>query len=557
MHQKKSVMMTCIIILGVLATACSASTVVPSSPTAAPSTAASPQPPAPTPTDQPTGKSPKYGGILTVSTIADPVSLDILQETAHTTQNVVQCAYNGVIQFDPSDPEEAIRDLARSWEISPEGQSYTFHLQKDVKFHDGNSFSSEDVRFSFERQIDPPKGVLAPRRADLAAISKVEAPDRDTVKFILKYPSPSFLSVMSSGWMAVYSKAFVEKKGSMKNDVMGTGPYKLKAYSFGGSVEYVKNPDYFIKGRPYIDDITFYIIKDAATRLAAFRTGRVKLTGPGESGLTPSDVDTLARTMPQAVIMSYPALSRANLAFNTLQAPWTDVRVRRAADIAIDRQKAIEVLGNGYGEVGSNMPGKWGIPKEDLLRMPGYRQPKDADLEEAKRLLAEAGYPNGFTVKTLVVAQRRFQDLSVFMADQLSKIGIKLELDIREMAVRTQMLNQGAFNNSAMTSSLAFPDPENVARYWSRPRGDNWGQNQQRYSDEKIWELLEKQSRALDPAERLKIVRELDLKLMESSARPGVFWSHDRIGMWPDVKDRGKVIGMYSFQKYQDIWLAN
>ncbi|MBI2908236.1 MAG: hypothetical protein HYX92_11365 [Chloroflexi bacterium] len=518
---------------------------------------APPSPPAgPSATPKPSADQPRYGGTLAISAQQDPVSLDMHQESTYLVENVIQCAYNGVTQFDPRNPEEVIGDLAKSWEVSRDGLTYTFQLHNNVKFHDGSPLTSQDVQFSFERMTNPPRGIRSSRRPSLEAIEKVEAPSKDTVTFKLRYPASFFLSTISTGWIAVYSRAFVERKGDMKNDVLGTGPFKLKAYAQGTSLEYVKNADYFVSGRPYLDGITFYIVKDAGTRLAAFRTGQIKLTGPGASGLTPTDAETVRKTMPQAVLLSYPAFSRTEFLMHNQRKPWSDVRVRRAAHLAVDRQKAITVLEQGYGELGSEMPGKWGIPKEELLKMPGWRQPKDADLAEAKRLLAEAGYPDGFASKALVRAEKQFEELSVYVADQLAKIGIKLELDVKEPAVREKLQNEGAFEIHPRIGSLAYADPQDLARYWSPPRGGDWGQNQERSSDEKIWELLDKQARALDPAERKRIVRELDLRIIEVAAKPVVFWRTAIVGMWPEVKDRGQISGFFSFQKYQDVWLA-
>ncbi|MBI2907710.1 MAG: hypothetical protein HYX92_08660 [Chloroflexi bacterium] len=525
-------------------------------PEAKPAATPAAKPAAPMPSPKPTADQPRSGGIFNITTGGDPISLDLHQEISFLTNNVVQLAYNNLVQLDPERPEEVIGDLARSWEISKDGLTYTFVLYEGVQFHDGAVLTSEDVKYSFERQLSPPRGVLAPRRADLKAIDKVEAPDKNTVKITLKYPSGSFVSVLSTGFQGTYSRAFVEKKGDMKKDVMGTGPFRFKSYSVGSSLEYVKNPNYFVKGRPYLDGISIYIIRDASTRLAALRTGQVKQSALATSGLTPSDADVLKKTAPQIVLMPYSGFNHDTFILNTAEKPWTDIRVRRAVHLGLDRQKAIDVLSQGYGEMGSYFPGKWGVPKDELVKMPGYRQPKGADLAEAKRLLTEAGYPEGFSVKALVRAGSKYENVGVFVADQMTKIGVKVELDVKEAAVRTSLLNQGAFNNHPGSATLNYSDPDNVTRYWAAPVGDDWGANWPRLSDKTIWDLFDKQSRAVDPAERMKIVRELDLKLIDSAARPLIQWNNNILAIWPEVKGRGKVVGDYSFNRYQDVWLA-
>ncbi|MFH1487183.1 MAG: ABC transporter substrate-binding protein [Chloroflexota bacterium] len=532
----------------------------PAAPTAAPAAkpAASPavKPAAPAATPKPAAEQPRSGGIFNICTGGDPISLDLHQEVSFLTQNVVQCAYNGITQLDPENPEEVIGDLAKSWDISKDGLTYTFQLHDGVKFHDGTALAAEDVKFSFDRQVNPPKGIRAPRRADLAAIDRIDVPDKNTVRFILKYPSGPFMDVISTGFQGTYSKAFVEKKGDMKKEVMGSGPFKFKGYAIGTSLEYVKNPDYFVKGRPYLDGITIFIIKDAATRLAAFRTGQIKQSALATSGLSAADAEIIKKTMPQASLTPYSSFNHDNILLNTQEKPWTDIRVRKAVHLAIDRQAAIEVLSRGFAEQGSYMPGKWGVPKDELLKMPGWRQPKDADIADAKRLLAEAGYPQGFTVKALIRAGTKYENVGVFMADQLAKVGIKLELDVKEAAVRTAMLNQGTYNCHPGSATLNYPDPQNVTRYWAAPNGDDWGSNWPRFRDEQVLELFDKQSRAVDPAERKKIVRDLDLRLIDVAVRPIVQWNHNILALSPDVRGRGKLIGDYSFQKYQDVWLA-
>lgn len=336
-----------------LVTACSPATVpAPAAkPTTAPSkvetSVAKPTlPPAdPTPTLRPAAETPRYGGILNIPQVSDTSHFDIQQEVANAVNHMLQSSYNGITQFDPNKPSEIIGDLAKSWEVGKDGLTYTFHLNEGVKFHDGSLLSSEDVKFSFERMAWPAKGIAAPRAADLAPLSKIEAPDKNTVKFVLKYPSTAILAAASSGWMAIYSKSFVEKKGDMRRDVMGTGPFKFRRHVTGLLLEQGKNPDYFVKGRPYLDGINFYIIRDAATSLAAFRTGQVKLTGLADSGVKPAGAESIKKTLPQAIVVSYPSLCVTNFILNTQEKPWTDVRARKAVDLAIDRQSAVKVLG--------------------------------------------------------------------------------------------------------------------------------------------------------------------------------------------------------------------
>lgn len=220
----------------------------------------------------------------------------------------------------------------------------------------------------------------------------------------LEYPSASFIHNLGDGRNAVGPKHIYEAKGNSKKDVVGTGPYKFKAFSPGVSWSVVKNPDYFIKGRPYLDGINWYIISDAATRFAALRTHRVQATPFSSQGLTPSQTQIIQKEFADRITVdTYPSLVAQAFWMPVGKAPWNDIRVRRAVELAIDRPNIIKVAAEGVGEIGGYISptGIWSLPKDEILSRPGYRQPKDADIAEAKRLMAEAGYAQGIRTTTI------------------------------------------------------------------------------------------------------------------------------------------------------------
>ncbi|MBI2886985.1 MAG: hypothetical protein HYY02_07230, partial [Chloroflexi bacterium] len=172
--------------------------------------------PAPAGGAQPgTASQPKYGGVMTrlLNQAGDAPSFDLHQESTSATTDSAGPAYDNLIMFDPVKPSEIVPDLATKWELSPDGKTYTFFLHKDVKFHNGNPFTAADVKFTLERVMDPPKGIVSPRRDAFTAIAGIETPDDYTVKVNLKRPNPSLLTNLAQGWMAVYDKEWVEAKG--------------------------------------------------------------------------------------------------------------------------------------------------------------------------------------------------------------------------------------------------------------------------------------------------------------------------------------------------------
>ncbi len=315
----------------------------------------------------------------------------------------------------------------------PGREGLYLQVLKGIKWHDGKPFTTEDVKYSLERMHDPKAfNTIAPRgQSLLTAMDTVQVVDEDTVKVTTKYPSASFLSNLASGWIAIQPKSIMVAKGDMKRDCVGTGPFKLKQFNPNISLELTKNTDYYINGLPYLDGIQFYTIKDGATRFSAFRTKRVMLTHVGSTGLTPQEAEIVERDMAdKAVVYKHDRLSRGTIMFNFHRKPWDDVRVRRAVNLAIDRQAAIKIQGAGF--LGSIYAAPWGMPAAEVAKLPGYRQPKDADIAEAKRLLAEAGFPNGFTTTMTSRSGSTYEPFGVLYKEQLSKIGIDAELVIVE-----------------------------------------------------------------------------------------------------------------------------
>ncbi|MBI2908794.1 MAG: ABC transporter substrate-binding protein [Chloroflexi bacterium] len=505
---------------------------------------------APSPSPKPAAEQPRYGGVLAIAASVDPPSFDIHQETSISALEPTVSAYDGLVQYDLR-TGEIVGDLAEKWEMSADGLTYTFTLRKDVKFHDGKPFSSEDVRYNLARQKDPPRNIRSARKEQFASVDKIEAPDANTVRIIMKQPYVAFMPQFATDGFVIYPKHVVEAKGDMKTTVLGTGPFKFKSYAPGVSVEFVKNPDYFMKGLPYLDGLTHYIIKDGATRFSAFRTGRVKLTGHFAQ-LTPSEAAITKAENPTLSIWRYPALQGPWYVFNGSRAPFNDVRVRQAAGMALDRQTAIKVLGEGEAKLGTFLPpGPWGLPEQDILKLPGYRQ-KDVDRAEAKKLLAEAGFPNGFKMTLTVRAVRLDQKAGEFLKDQLASVGIDATIEVAETAVYNQRTASGNFELGVQQVTFRINDPDELSRKFLTGADQNYG----KWSSRRFDDLFAEQSRALDPAKRKALTRELDDILLKEWPSIFPYWGDSIIGSWPEVKNFAAPPGFYSSLRNTDLWLA-
>ncbi|MFH1486165.1 MAG: ABC transporter substrate-binding protein [Chloroflexota bacterium] len=536
-------------ILGLLLASCAPAAAPPPAKPAAPPAV---KPAAPAPTPKPAAEQPKYGGVFTFLTDGDPPSFDGHQESTYMTFHAIGPCTSTLIQFDPMENTKVVPDLAQRWEASADGLTYTFYLHKGAKFHDGTTVTAEDARFSLDRIRKPPKGTVSPKRNMLDTIEAIEALDETTLKVIMKRPHPAIIPFLAHGWMMIYPKKAIEEKGDMKKDVVGTGPFTYKAYKRGVSHELVKFEDYFIKGRPYLDGIKIYIIKEAGSRLAALRAKRAMaiLVHPS---ISPPEIEILKKEEPGIFMSSGLFPLPDNIIMNTRRKPWDNPQARLAIHLAVDRQAAVQFIQKGAGMVGGPMPpsGNWDIPQEELLKMPGFRQPKDADIAEAKKLLAEAGVVKG--TKVNVVARKIQKDAAIFAQDTLAKLGFDATVDIQETAAAYERMRSSDFDVAAFASGPNIDDPDLCfTTYYT----SNAARNYSGLTDPKLDELFEKQSRTLDPVARKKVVIEMQKLILKSPGMVQACWRVATMALWKEVRDYKHPSHTFHNTKFQDVWLA-
>src|SRR5262244_2459053 len=349
----------------------------------------------PTPTPMPAGKP---GGTLTLM-LREDLSQGFAVHEAATISVVFPSSpcFNNLVMFDPANPVEnpdsVVPELAEKWSWQANYRNLVMFLRKNVKWHDGQPFTSKDVKYTFDMVREAPESHaklrLNPRKDWYANVEAIEAADAHTVVFRLKRRQPSILMMLASGQSPVYP-AHVPV-AEQRNHCVGTGPFKFKEWRRGEFVEYVKNPDYFVKGRPYLDGLKYLIIAERGTRTAALQAGRLDAAGPGET--TKAIADQLKAAIPQMVITRVGSLTSPNLLVNHTRPPFNDVRVRRAVDLAIDREGYIKGVLQGAGVAGAALAprpyGSWGLSDGELTQILGKPDGRKA---AARNLLAEAGF---------------------------------------------------------------------------------------------------------------------------------------------------------------------
>ncbi|HEX9871894.1 MAG TPA: ABC transporter substrate-binding protein, partial [Candidatus Tectomicrobia bacterium] len=289
------------------------------------------------------GEQPVRGGVLRIALPADPPSLDMHQESTFAVAQPMGAIYNNLVVFDPHNYPQIIGDLAKSWTVSDDYVSYTFKLHEGVKFHDGSELTSADVKVSWDRILNPPEGVVSIRRSNYPMIKSVEAPDRYTVVFRLHHPSPSFLASIAHPANFIFAKKYLDQDPQYyRTHTVGTGPFKLKNYVRGSYIEMERNPDYWKKGLPYLDGITYFVIKDTAARAKALRSDRVDAE---LRYLPPAEVDGIKAQLGDKIVAAkVQNISNFGAIFNVDKKPFDDERVRKALTLAIDRHDMVKTL---------------------------------------------------------------------------------------------------------------------------------------------------------------------------------------------------------------------
>ena len=506
-------------------------------------------------------QAPKSGGSLNVMQREDlPQGFAVHETATISTVWPSSPCFNNLVFYDPLKRVESmdtvIGELAEKWSWQDNYRNLVFFLRKGVKWHDGQPFTSKDVKFTFDMVREAPdaqsKLRINPRKDWYANIQTIEAPEPYTVIFHLKKPQPSLLLMLASGYAPVYA-AHVPP-ASYRTSCVGTGPFKLKEWRKGEFVEYVKNPDYFVKGRPYLDGLKYIVIVERGTRTAAIQAGKLDVAFPGET--TKTTAEQLKKAVPQLVITPFSSNVTDNVIMNVKKPPFDNVKVRLAVSRAIDRRALIQAVHQGGSVLGAAMApkpyGVWGLLEKDLTTLPGYGKAAE-EKDRARKLLAEAGITPAKPLKVEMVTRAIavYVDMASFLINELKQVGIEATLKQVETAQWHPMATRGDFQIGANLTGLGPDDPD--ANFYENyvcgsPR------NYSQYCSEEVNKMIEQQSQELDPKKRLALVQSIQTKLEEDAARPILGWRLDYYTVWPHVKNLVPHQSIFNFGRMQEVW---
>ena len=486
-------------------------TVAPAKPTEA-SKPAAPVATVPTPTVAPAVVAPLEASsrVINMAMDADPVSFDCHIQTNFSSAQGSEHFYESLTAFD--DNLSVVPSLAASWEQGSDGLSWTFHLDPNARFHDGSDFTADDVKWTTDRLLSPEiKSSWAQNW--YSSVKGAVVVDKKTVRIDLKNPWPIGPGVYASLRGATMYPQDADKKFNIKTEAIGTGAYKLKEFVPADRVVYDKNPNYRVKEFPKNDGIFGKIMLDEDARIAAVRSGTVDF-----AQVSPEGAQKLAGIKGYQILAG-PRAWNTNMAFNFEKyAFFRDSRVRKAFSLVVDREEMIKKSVFGAGVLTGFVPSSfsdWAIPDDDL------KQILKRDVDQAKELLAKAGYADGKGIPTLKLHTSSapypdFLSNAVIVQQNLKDVGIDTEIVQMEWGAYVALSSRYE-HDLGFSAATFFPDPDLYLWPPSHSTTLNASKGYRHYDQETLDKLLVtlRSDASQTREQRRDLARKIDKMLMD------------------------------------------
>ena len=503
----------------------------------------------------------KQGGILKMYHRDSPASASIHEEATFSTVTPFMGVFNNLVVYKQDVAQNSLDsiepDLATGWSWNADHTKLTFKLRNGVKWHDGKPFTAKDVKCTFDMLMGKSSAKFRknPRKAWYENVTDVSTNGDFEATFGLKRAQPALLALLASGYTPVYPCHV--SPTDMRAHPIGTGPFKFVEFKTNESIKVTRNPDYWKKGRPYLDGIEYTIIPNRSTAILAFISGKFDMTFPTEVSIPLlKDVKSQA---PKAVCVVAPTNVSTNLIVNRTAQPFNNPDIRKAMALTLDRKAFVDILFQGQADIGGTMlpppEGVWGLPKDMLATVSGYGPDVKKNRDEAMQLMQKAGYGPANRLKIKISTRNIpiYRDPAVILIDQLKEIYMDGELDVVETANWFSKVARGDYAVGLNLTGNAVDDPDQ-AFYENYSCGSE--RNYTKYCNRDIEKLFDQQSMEPDPAKRKKLVWEIDKHLQEDVARPIIY--HSRAGTcWqPYVKGVTVMVNSsYNGYRYEDVWL--
>ena len=504
--------------------------------------------------------NPKRGGVLRYGITSRPPHFDVHQSGTINSLGCQGCMFDNLIRRDPRDSGKTIiPDLAHSWEISKDGKTYTFHLRKDVQFHDGAEFTADDVKATYDRIHKPPSGVSIPRSILFSAVSEINARDKHTIEFKLAQPRPAnfIMSGFASGWNVIFRKKTLEdNQYNLRRvvDIPGTGPFKSKRRVENEVWVMEKNPSYWNKELPYLDGIEFYhgvpFSPELGSAVLSGRTDYARIVDPITARKAKETPGMSSLNFYQSVIQAtWP---------NAKKKPFDDPRVRRAVHLVLERAVLVDVV----KDVAPMMVGgfiypfsDFATPLDQLVKRPGYQDDATAAIKEAKALMAAAGYkpsqPLDYLVRDVPTFKLWAQAIQAMLQQSL---GIECKLRTVVESVWFDDTKSGNYDMAVGAVVSTLLDPSDYFNAWYKKDGP---QNYSGWDNAEFNALVPQIDSEVDPAKRLALIRKAeDIMEKEVPVFP-ICWEKINDVWYNFVKGHNPkdYFGIYDVVRFDTFWL--
>lgn len=485
------------------------------------------------------------GGDLVLAVLSDASSLDPAGSNDVPSSVVQANIYETLVKRD--DNNKIVEGLAEKWEALDD-TTYEFTLRKGVTFHDGEPFNAEVVKMNLERVLDPE--VASPRYFLYEMITDITVKDEYTVQIKTEYPFAPLLAHLSHNGGSMVSPKSIEadyeamKDGEKAGHVIatnpvGTGFFKFDHWTPGDEIKLVKNEEYW-GDKAHVDTVTFKVVPESAVRNADLETGYVHIADPVQpnevAGINDGDF---------AKINQKASSSLAYLGFNTEKEPFNDPKVRRAISMLVNKDDISQGVYDGFGvaAIGPLAPGIFGFNKD--------AKPIEYNVEEAKKLLKEAGYEKGFKSSIWTNDNPQRQQIAVLLQDELKKVNIEVEIEVMEFGAYLEKTANGEHDMFILGWSNPTGDADYglYALFHSSQHGSPG--NRSFYENPEVDKLLEQGRRESNPDERIKIYNKVQEHLIEDA--PMAYLIHTEYLTGVSNKIRGFSIGTDGIYKLKDV----
>ena len=536
----------------------------------------------PTAMPQPTARPEvmgKYGGVIPIHAFtgpsAAPLNAGNLSITTHSAS-----LYSTLTEINPEVPEFWVvrGDLAKDWTLASDGVTYTFELNENATWHDGQPVTAEDVALSIQLMgkpdtvsaeaypalVEATKGRRANSNVMWLYYDSTRAIDQNTVEIKTQFPTDAFLVSLGFEDIPILPKHLLDQNMviSFKDTeaIIGSGPFKLVRHQEGVLTESERNQDYFKEGLPYLDGLVHHIITDTGSIIAAYKTGQVLMGGSLISNLSVRDAIQLEREIGDSLTINWvPTPVALGVEMNTRVEPFDDPRARRAMNLALHRQPVIETRCSGQCPLGTPFPQDlwWSYSAEEASKMPGFREldgeKHPDDIAEARRLMDEAGAGPGTKLELSCSVTLALCDLAVLIKEQLR---ISLEWDItirqRDPAVQNEAFREGDFQFAATAVAVQNYDADGAANTYAEGGGQYYVHTGFFNPDaQPLWGQVLRES---DRSKRQELMAQAHEFLLEDNAFPFLYYQTEIVPVDKRIHNWNTPSYYSDHKKHEHLW---